>query len=154
MRGNSIPLTDHVIRYISPIHIDYRSDGTERVSASGFDIRTRDNGKLSCHWLECFQGTTEEKIQRIREVSRLELRKNGRFVMLNVGDTIYAVKFMTFNQIELQIISEPLDAYGIWPSDPSHALIVNMPDQNSPSYDRVKDILRKTVLNFFPPTES
>lgn len=153
-KGDHLPLSDHIIRYISPTHIDHRSDGVSRMSATGFTLRRHDQGKLSCNWLEYFEGSDEEQLQYIRDVSRVTLRKNGRYVMLNVGVTLSTVKERTLNQILLHAIYEPLDATDTLRADLSHAVLTNFPDEDSAIYDCVKDLLVQTIRQIFPATVS
>lgn len=146
MKGEPIPPTEHVVRYISSKHLE---EDTFTILGTGFCAREHEHGRLSCHWFEYFEGTSAERIQCIRVVSRLTLRKSGRFAKVHVEKLINAVKKQVPDHIELQIISDPLDAEGNWPADPSHSLIVNVPDESSPFYTMVGDVIADIVSEMF-----
>lgn len=150
MKGKLVPLHDHVVRYISLKHLDSSPDGSLRVMRSGFVPRPTELGKVSCHWLEIFGDVEDESIQRIREVSRLRLRKSGKFAMLNVGEMLVSVSRCVDSCSDLSVLSDPLDRDENWPPDPSHAVISNVPDEKDPQCDAVGDAIAITVLKLHP----
>lgn len=152
MKGDTIPSTDHIVRYCSKKHLMDMPGGVLRVAGFGFEVRAQDHGRLSCHWLECFEGTAEQRIQCIRDVSRLTLRKSGRFAKVNVGKLIYAVREQVSNNLELQVISDPLDAEGDFPADPTHSVIANFPENDQAACRMVGSVIADIVSELFSAT--
>ena len=83
LNDNSKFTEHHVVRYIDPSFI--RKDGA--IDGGAFVLRKGDSGN-SANWMEFFRDSdSSEKVGRIRNLIRLELRKNGRFAKLSVGET-------------------------------------------------------------------
>ncbi len=128
MTAESLLEAHHVVRYIKPSFI--RSDGT--VDGSTFVLRKGDSG-ISVNWLEFFKDSdASESVGRIRKLMRLELRKNGRFAKLSVGET----KSHVFNEttkmgtvVSLEFVKKPLVATTKYEADLSHAEIVGVPNE-------------------------
>ncbi len=78
--------SDHMSRYCSPRTIE--SDGNP--SPMAFEPRTSDN-YLSANWLEYFKESNfVDAIVKIREIFHSKgfiIKQNGRFAILNVGET-------------------------------------------------------------------
>ena len=110
MKGYSLPGDANVVHYVSPSRI---TDHGEAVSWEAF--RQKKPGKVpSVYWLEQFGGTKKHQLARTRQVSRLTLRRNGRFAELQVGE-------VTAQCTEVTFVHAPLEATEEYPADPSHA---------------------------------
>ena len=112
MRCGPLPDDDHFARYCSPLRID----SNELPTPAAFELDENED-YLSVNWLE-FHGLldAEVSIECIREefLSRdYTLRRNGRFVVLNVGEAKSGVYEQT--KISLSIDRVPL------PNNLSHA---------------------------------
>lgn len=124
MRGDLLPDDDHVVRYVRPGLID-----DEEVTGGAFH-RKEGEIALSINWLDYFRD--QPKKQQVREVRRLfrvQVRPNGRFAELNVGQT----KRHLADELEaLKFVEDPLaaDPENGHDEDPSHALIEGLPDPN------------------------
>ncbi len=83
MRGDELPDDSHVVRYAKPTLV--KEDGS--VGGEAFQLRSGEES-LSVNWLECFPGISKsQQIEQVRQRSRLQLRPNGRFAELSVGQT-------------------------------------------------------------------
>ena len=101
--GDSLPDTDHVVRYCSPSRVS--SDGlrpTYNAFLPGSD------GHLSVHWLEYFDApTTEKALAEVRKAARYTRRPNGRYAHLGIGEAKQVVKEVC--QRELDVRYQPTD---------------------------------------------
>ena len=79
--NDSLPDSDHVLRYCSPKHVD-----EEIINASAFELRPVDE-YLSVNWMEYFDKSVEEQADEIRTAlsKKLKLKSNGRLARLHVG---------------------------------------------------------------------
>ena len=115
MRGDSVPDSDHVVRYCPFKHI--LEDGS--ISGPAF-LLGRDHDHLSVNWLEFLAANSEsEAIQALREVlaSKLTLRKSAQMAVLNVGEVREHVEQEDPGSRNLEILHWPDDEY----DDPSHS---------------------------------
>ena len=89
MRGDQLPERDRVVRYLSATMID--DDGS--ADGAGFCLRaTRpEETGLSVNWLEVLASGGADALSEVRRLSRLQLRRSGRFAELGVGDVLCAV---------------------------------------------------------------
>ena len=146
MTGNDLPDEDHVVRYVKPTSV--RPDGV--VDGSEFCLREHrpDDTGLSVNWLECFRGLTREKqLAEVRRLSRLNMRKRGRFAELNVGETKQHVR----NELKgLRFIHTPLDAEGGPEADPSHSEITGLPPGDSDHAALIGDMIAQCVQATHP----
>lgn len=88
MTGDPLPDQDHISRYCRPSTID---QGT--LQAGAFTPRSGED-YLSVNWLEHFEAPNlPTAVDRMRAVvaQSLDLRPNGRFVVLNIGEAKRAV---------------------------------------------------------------
>ena len=135
MKGDSLPLKDHVVRYVGGSKID-----GEEVDPDGFE-----DMEPSVNWLEFHQGNKEEQIARVRNLIRLRLRSTARFAELNVN----AIRRIWHG---LDVVEDPLPAEGDYLDDPSHAKIVGIPqDRQQLIYEALADnviALHPAVLSF------
>ena len=140
-----LPETDHVVRYASPRHI--HEDGT--LDSAVFRLRPQDNG-LSVNWLECFSDLSKpEQLEQVRQLTRLEMRRNGRLGELNVGLT---KQYLQEVLPSLSFVNRPLEADNQYFADPSHSEIIGLPPADSPLAGLIGDMIAQCVLDLHPAT--
>lgn len=147
MNSNDLPENDHIVRYVKPSNIDIESG---RVNIAEFRLRENrpDEKGVSVNWLEYYKNLSKQKqLAEVRKVSRLKLRKNGRFVELNVGET---KKFLSEELPDLRIIHAPLDAEDEFPADPSHSEITGLPSGTPEQADLIAQMIVKCICNLHP----
>ena len=142
MKGDLLPDDDHVVRYVRPGLIDGK-----QVDGGAF-VRKEEETALSINWLDYFQNQTKEnKLQAVRGLFRLDVRRNGRFAELNVGQTR---KHVTSEIKTLKFVEDPLtvDLENNYDADPSHALIEGLPDpNNTPEFaEMIGDMIQERVI--------
>lgn len=142
MSLNSLPDESHVVRYASPRFVD---DG---IVEGGAFIRRSHEPTISLNWLEAFGGLSkDQQLHRIRQLTRIEMRENGRLAELNVGQT----RAHMGSQLEgFDFITSPLAATPDHPADPSHAEIVGLPSLGSPEAELLGDMIAECVLAGHP----
>ena len=138
MRGDELPDVSHVVRYAKPTLV--REDGS--VGGEAFQLRSGEES-LSVNWLECFPGISKsQQVEQVRQRSRLQLRPNGRFAELNVGQT----KEHGHGELtDLRFVHDPLPAEGEFEPDPSHSEIAGLPAADSPEAELVGDMIAECV---------
>ena len=114
MRGDSLPATQNVVRYVGGTKIQ-----GDTVHPGGFD-----DSPISVNWLECVSGSKSEQVERVRGLLRLVRGRTAGFAELNVG----AVRNLASN---LDVLEDPLDATSTWPAAPCHAEIVGLADDSA-----------------------
>lgn len=151
MKGDLTPDPDHILRYVAPKHIDTDADGTPVILGSAFIARPRDENAVSYNWLECLEGSLEERVQQVRVAARLTYGKPARLARLNVGQVRQFIREEAEGH-EVTVIQDPLEAEAEFPQDPSHALMTNVPDENDPSGfgELIGDLIGQCVLEMFP----
>ena len=143
MNSDNIPPEHHVVRYISPSLVvgDY-ADG------NAFVLRENETG-LSVNWLEAFKSDdTNFQLSEVRRLSRICLRKNGRFAKLNVGNTKQYVRTCTEDvgiSVALEFLKASLEKTSEAQADLSHAEITGVPLRNSVEARVVGDFIAKSV---------
>ena len=141
-------LTDdsHVVRYARPTLV--REDGT--VGGEAFQLRRQEAG-LSVHWLECFEGLSKSRqLQRVRQLIRLEMRRNGRLAELDVGSTKQYVR----DELEgVRFVHLPLTAEDTYAADPSHSEIWGLPPADSPEAELIGDMIAECITAVHPAVE-
>ena len=138
MKGDQLPDDDHIVRYVKPSFIL-----NETVTGDAFELRNNQTG-LSVNWLEIIKAVdSHSRLNEIRRISRLTLRRNGRFARLNVGDTIHRV---LEHAIEIGIVETPLDATEDFEADYSHAEIQGLPITGSHESELIGDLIAKGVI--------
>ena len=105
---------------------------------------------LSCNWLEYYEGSLSEQIQQVRNTTHLTYGATGRLVRLNVGKVIQEVAVGTKGSREVSIIHDPLDQENGRVANPSHALMTNVPDENDPQGELIRDIISNCIQETFP----
>lgn len=148
MRGDDLPATDHIVRYVKPSMIE--EDGAPNGSEFRLRPNRPDETGLSVNWLEAFVGDKSDQIAEVRRLYRLTVRKTGRFAELNIG----SVQTRLAEELEtLRIVHDPLDAEDDFDADPSHAEITGLPPGDSPEADMIGDIIAECVLDMHPATD-
>ena len=115
--GDTLPAESEIARYCKPSDFDSRTD-EPRVSA--FQTRPRERD-LSVNYLDYYsRDSREDNVLAIRlEVgANLQLRRNGRFLVLEVGRAISAAKSVGQN-IDVAFTPKP--------KQPSHSSIQGLP---------------------------
>ena len=130
-----------MVRYLSAtLIIDGVADG------SGFCLRPGEAG-LSVNWLEALASGGADPLSEVRRLSRLRLRKSGRFAELRVGDILCAVS----EELDtLRIRHEPLEAAEGFAADPSHSLIAGLPPASADEAMLVGDMIAECVTAMHP----
>lgn len=145
MKGDDLPAGDHVVRYVKPSMI--LEDGTP----DGSDFRLRphrpDEKGLSVNWLEAFELPKTQQLSEVRRLSRLSVRRNGRYAELEVGKTLRAV---SRELTTLRIIHDELEAADGLDADPSHAQVAGLPPGDSDEAALVGDLIAECVVDMHP----
>ena len=146
MIGDELPDEDHFVRYAKPTGI--REDST--VDGSEFRLRLNrpDDTGVSVQWLECYHDLPKaDQLAQVRIVSRLTLKKRGRFAELNIG----TVKRHVSEELEaMQIVHWPLEANDKFPDDPSHAEITGLPPGDSDQAALIGDMIAQCIIQTHP----
>ena len=137
-----IPDADNVVHYLSSLKHD---NGV--VIEPAFQ-RRKPGEDVSVNWLEHFSGLSkEEQLAEVRRLTRLTIKKSGRFAELNVGD----VKQHLHAQCStLDFISTPLGVTEKFAADPSHGDIIGLPPYESPHARLVGDMIAECVSTLHP----
>ena len=140
-----LPDEDHVVRYVKPTSV--RGDGS--VDGSAFRLRQNDRG-LSVNWVEYFRELDRpQQLDKIRQLSRLTMRPNGRLAELNIGITRRRVQ----SRLEpLQFMHVPLAAEDRYQPDPSHGEITGLPPGDSPEAALIGDMIAECIETLHPAT--
>lgn len=118
MKGDPLPEDNRIVRYLSAtLIVDGIADG------SGFCMRRGEEG-LSVNWLEVLASGGADPLGEVRRLSRLRLRRSGRFAELGVGDVLRAA---TEELDTLRIVHDPLEEAEGFAADPSHSQIAGLP---------------------------
>ena len=127
MSVDSLSNDHHVVRYVKPSLID----DDDSIDGSAFVLREEESG-ISVNWLEAFgHRDSLEAVQKIRNLSRLNLSNNGSFVKLNVRATKDYLNRMSAKRgriVTIDFIKSPLEATEKFKSDQSHAEITGVPN--------------------------
>ena len=145
MNGEELSPEDHIVRYVKP-----SSMHEGRVDGSEFQLSPRraDDKGVSVNWLECYADCPKEaRLAEVRRVIRLELRRNGRFAELNVGEV---KRHLAEKLPSLRIIRAPLDAEGELEADPSHSEITELPEPGSDRAEIIGDMIAECVCELHP----
>ncbi len=99
----------HVVRHV----------GSSKVSEGEVSPAAFEKHPISVNWLECTDETLskEDQIKRVREVVRLTVRKNDKFLELNVADIRSLGK-------DYDVLNDPLEETADWPCALCHSEIV------------------------------
>lgn len=136
-KGEALAPTHHIARYIRP---RYFNNGL--INGEAFLCRPQETA-ASVNWLEYFDKPLPEGIIALQASSPLEMRPTGRIVTLNVGATRDYIAKHSENK-RLEFIYAPT-------KDPSHSLIYNIPEQDTPEAEFIKDLLVQCILEEYQP---
>ena len=139
--GDKLPSSDEVARYCKPSEYDLGAD----MPMVGAFLRRQGEPDLSVDRLQFFQGANGSSVvDSIRaEVGyHYQLKPNGRFVVLNVGNVQSAAKQKGF---DVNIIYTPK------PLRPSHSSIVDLPPTRKEEWEIAAAFLRLvTPADIYP----
>lgn len=142
MKGDPLPEEDRVVRYLSATLL---IDG-EFADGAGFCLRRGETG-LSVNWLEVLASGGADPLSEVRRLSRLRLRKSGRFAELRVGDVLRTVN----EELDsLRILHDPLEAAEGFAADPSHSQIAGLPPADTDEAMLVGDMIAECVTAMHP----
>ena len=122
VRGNPVPITDHISRYCEKRYLDGK-----RVTGAAFRLRrataTReDETYLSVNWLESLSCASREEeiaeIQRILDTKFRRIHKRDRIAVGNVGELLEQVRSKSPDRRQLSVVYGPKE-----PGDESHSAI-------------------------------
>ena len=144
MTGDQIPDDDHVVRYVKPSDVDGAT-----VNGGAFCLRSDEAG-LSVNWLEILNGTDpHSQLDEVRRLFRLQLRSNGRFAKLNVGETkgrvLKGAKEAGIS-LGLDVCEAPLPRTCKYEADPSHAEITDLLSSDSDEAMLVGDLIAECII--------
>ena len=138
MKGDQLPAGARVLRYASPTRAE--------IPGTAFVRSPKDTDGLSVNWHECFPGILEEQVVAVRQLIRQTLKKNGRFLLIDV-DTVKAHLAMHAPDVNLAAIEDPLEADSDYFADPSHALLMGLPTHDdSPESERIGDLIAQCII--------
>ena len=101
-----------------------RVDDFGNVGATAFMRRNGEAG-LSVQWLEALPGESKsEQLAEARNLSRVDLKRAGRFAELNVGD---ANQNLARESVTSSFVHSPLQATDQHEADESHSEITGLP---------------------------
>ena len=150
MKGDPVPDTDHILRYVGGSHVDVTEHGQPYLAGSGFIAKPKDHNRPSYNWLECMEGTLEQQVQQVRDATRLNYRPKGKLARLNVGQVRGHVESNTADRRAIAVLHDPLDPEDSMPADPSHAIMTNVPDENDPEGELIGDLIAECIIDVFP----
>ena len=135
--GDELPDHDHVVRYVKPSLVE-----DETIDGGAFLLRTSETA-LSVNWLEAFEGNQQDQLSEVRRLCRLNLARNGRFALLNVGE---AKRQVSGSMEGVGISAAPLAPMDGFEADPSHAEITGLPPGDSDEAMLIGDSIAQCVI--------
>ena len=115
-----LPGEANVVRYASPMRVDDFGN----VGATAFMRRMGEDG-LSVQWLEALSGQSKsEQLAEARRLSRVELKRDGRFAELNVE---VANQKLARENVTTTFMHSPLQATDQHEADESHSELRGLP---------------------------
>lgn len=137
MIGNQLPDDHHVVRYVKPSLVE-----DETIDGGAFLLRASETA-LSVNWMEAFEGNRQDQLSEVRRLSRLNLARNGRFALLNIGET---KRHLSESVEGIGISAAPLDPTDEFEADPSHAEITGLPPGDSDEAMLIGDMIARCVV--------
>src|SRR5215510_5776891 len=83
-RGDHLPGTDHVLRYVKKGHVD-ASGPKPHVATEAF-LRRPGETETSVNWMECFAAPITNQCALIRAEKRMKYEKRAKLARLNVDN--------------------------------------------------------------------
>jgi hypothetical protein len=148
MKGDALPREDHVVRYVGGRFIDQVGE-TVTVFGNAFLSSPKDKNSPSFNWLECFGNDRIASIDEVRNITRLTYGSTARLAVVNVKSAVDAAASILPNA-GIEIIHDPLESTEHFPEDPSHSLMLNIPEADEPHSDALADALEVCVIESFP----
>lgn len=152
MKGDILPDSDHVLRYVRRSFVD--PGAATGVQGAAFISRPIDENQASYNWMEFYEGEDEQRVQEIVSRSRLTRKPRDLFVKLNVGNVLAEVKSAFAdeeNLPDLSFVHDPLDADEKFQlDDQSHSLMINMPATGEPLAQAIGDVIAECIIDSFP----
>ena len=148
MTDEDLPESDHIVRYIKPTMV--RENGNPDGSSFVLRANRRDESGLSVNWLEVLGSGRSNQLKVVRELARIQLKRNGRLAELNVGEVLQKVS----RELDtLRIVHDPLEELAVFDADPSHALISGLPAADTDQAILIGDLIAKCVTSMHPAEE-
>lgn len=145
MKGDPIPDSDHVLRYVRRSLID--EEGAP--SGPAFLSRPRDDNSASYNWLEYYSGSDDERLAEIRKRRRLEYRPRDVLAKLNTHHVLSRLH-EEFEDCGVAIVHDPLDPDETYElDDQSHALMLNIPAKGEALGEAMGDLIAECVIETF-----
>ncbi len=140
MKGNQIPDTDYVSRYVGWSKITTSG----RITGEAFRLRSNEEA-ISVNWLEYFG--LEHRIAEIQEVRKAFLKKGrilqakAKFAVLNVGEAREHVRQESKDKRVIRFLHDPEEQ-----NDPSHSGIYNIPRDDPAIGDIIAELIVKDAI--------
>jgi hypothetical protein len=152
MKGEPVPDTDHILRYVAPGKVGEDDQGKPLIAGAAFIAKPKDNNRPSYNWLECFDGPLVDKVAQVRQLARLRYAAKGRLVRLNVGEVCSHIRENTDNGHVVTVVHDPRDPDPVnsCPADPSHAVMTDVPGEDDPFGEEIGDLIAECILDVFP----
>jgi hypothetical protein len=146
MKGEPVPDSDHVVRYVGARHID---GGV--IHGGAFLARQKEKGP-SVNWLECFWGGLQQQLAEVRQRTRLRYGASARLARLLVGNVRAHVAGNAPDGDAIAILQDPLDADPSFavPADPSHAVMDGVPSADHPAGELIGDLIAQCIEDTYP----
>lgn len=133
-----VPLDESVVRYASPRHVH-----NGRVLGGAFVTRPSDP-TLSVNRPAVFGDDIDAAMVSIRNVFRLTTKPTGRYAQIPVDEIVGALSDVQELEV-LQVLEDALVATPGFLADPSHALIVGLPNDSGPMAELCGDIIAQKI---------
>jgi len=141
---------NHVLRHVTPKNLVTNViTGDAEIAGGAFVDKPRHEGQVSYAWKEYFPPPQENQVQSIRDEFRRDRKKSHKFAELPVGISISGLN-AKFPQLNIDVFHDPLEATSDFLKPfGSHALMVNVPYENTALGDAVGDFLTNYVTNVY-----
>jgi hypothetical protein len=147
----NIPAEDNILRHVANKHIDRdESSEYEHILGSAFISRPRDEGSVSYNWMEFFKTSDEKRVAEVRARARLQYKKSGRLVSLNVGKSLASINQEKNEEDLSKVLQDILPETTDHPEDASHCVMTKIPDENEALGELIGDLLSRQVTKIYP----
>jgi len=150
--GRELGAEDEIVRFVKPRHVTKK--GT--VHRDAFALRDQDTG-VSVNWLGAFDPdntNTEFAISEVRRLRRMEVTPKWLLAQMNVGEVVRRAAGVG---CDLSVVRDPREAETIggrhYEADPSHALIMHVPQGDSLLADEVRGKIASCATRKYPALE-
>ena len=90
MKGDPVPMGDHVARHCRYTDLFIKDGKLVGVTEAAFRLRSDENDGLSVNWANFFLGNTPHRVECIRSITKLVAKGSHRIAFLRVGALIAA----------------------------------------------------------------